>query len=66
MKNNQSNQFTKFLLYTTAEQKSNVQNLHIANSDKPVKYFNLDVIISAGYRVKSLQGPTVSGYLSAQ
>ena len=45
MKNNQSNQFTKFLLYTTAEQKSNVQNLHIANSDKPVKYFNLDVII---------------------
>lgn len=38
------------------EQKSNVQNLHIANSDKPVKYFNLDVIISVGYRVKSLQG----------
>lgn len=35
---------------------SNVQNLHIANSDKPVKYYNLDVIISVGYRVKSQQG----------
>lgn len=38
------------------EEKSNVQNLHIANSDKPVKFYNLDVIISVGYRVKSLRG----------
>ncbi len=38
------------------EEKSNVQNLHIANSDKPVKFYNLDVIISVGYRVKSQQG----------
>lgn len=38
------------------EEKSNVQNLHIANSDKPVKYYNLDVIISVGYRVKSQRG----------
>ena len=38
------------------EQKSNVQNLHIANSDKSVKFYNLDVIISVGYRVKSHQG----------
>lgn len=38
------------------EEKSNVQNLHIAFSDKPVKHYNLDVIISVGYRVKSLQG----------
>ncbi len=38
------------------EQISNVQNLHIAISDKPVKFYNLDVIISVGYRVKSLQG----------
>ena len=35
---------------------SNVQILHIANSDKPVKFYNLDVIISVGYRVKSQQG----------
>ncbi len=38
------------------EEKSNVQNLHIAFSDKPVKLYNLDVIISVGYRVKSLRG----------
>lgn len=31
----------------------NVQNLHIANSVKPVEFYNLDVIISVGYRVKS-------------
>lgn len=37
-------------------EKSNVQFLHIANSDKPVKHYNLDVIISVGYRVKSVQG----------
>jgi prophage maintenance system killer protein len=36
--------------------KSNVQILHIANSDKPVRYYNLDVIISVGYRVKSPRG----------
>jgi len=35
---------------------SNVQNLHIANSDKPVDFYNLDVIISVGYRVKSRRG----------
>lgn len=36
--------------------KSNVQNLHIAGSDKPVAFYNLDVIISVGYRVKSQRG----------
>lgn len=35
---------------------SNVQNLHVANSDKPVEFYNLDVIISVGYRVKSQRG----------
>ena len=38
------------------DEKSNVQNLHIAGSDKPVKFYNLDVIISVGYRVKSARG----------
>ena len=38
------------------ERKSNVQNLHIAKSDKPIKLYSLDVIISVGYRVKSLRG----------
>ncbi len=38
------------------DEKSNVQKMHIANSDKPVTYYNLDVIISVGYRVKSQRG----------
>ena len=38
------------------EENSNVQNLHIANSNKPVKVYNLDVIFSVGYRVKSVRG----------
>ena len=38
------------------EEKSNVHFLHIANSDKPVKFYNLNVIISVGYRVKSQRG----------
>ena len=38
------------------DEESNVQKMHIANSDKPVKYFNLNVIISVGYRVKSQRG----------
>ena len=37
-------------------EKSNVQNLHVANSDKPVPFYSLDVIISVGYRVKSPNG----------
>ena len=35
------------------EQESNMQILHIANSDKPIVFYSLDVIISVGYRVKS-------------
>jgi len=38
------------------DEKSNMQKMHIANSDKPVAFYNLDVIISVGYRVKSIQG----------
>jgi len=34
-------------------QKSNVQFLHIPNSDKPVKFYSLDVILAVGYRTKS-------------
>ncbi len=37
-------------------EKSNVQILHIANSDRPVSFYSLDVIISVGYRVKSIRG----------
>lgn len=38
------------------DEKSNVHFLHIANSDKNVKFYSLDVIISVGYRVKSKRG----------
>ena len=38
------------------EKISNVQNLHVPFSDKPVPFYSLDVIISVGYRVKSLKG----------
>ncbi|WP_372948912.1 RhuM family protein [Mariniphaga sp.] len=38
------------------DEESNMQKMHIPNSDKPVAFYNLDVIISVGYRVKSRQG----------
>jgi prophage maintenance system killer protein len=38
------------------DEKSNVHFLHIPLSDKPVAFYNLDVIISVGYRVKSQRG----------
>ena len=38
------------------EEKSNVHFFHFAHSDKPIKYYSLDVIISVGYRVKSRRG----------
>jgi hypothetical protein len=37
------------------EEKSNVQNMHFGHSDKPIKFYNLDAIISVGYRVNSYQ-----------
>jgi len=38
------------------EEKSNLHFLHIASSDRPVAFYSLDVIISVGYRVKSVMG----------
>ncbi len=38
------------------EEKSNLHFLQIPNSDRPVGFYSLDVIISVGYRVKSHQG----------
>ena len=37
-------------------EKSNLQNMQIANSDRPVTFYSLDVILAVGYRVKSLRG----------
>lgn len=38
------------------DQKSNMQKMHIAKSDKPVVFYSLDMIISVGYRVNSKRG----------
>ena len=38
------------------DEKSNVHFLHIPSSDKPIKVYSLNVIISVGYRVKSIRG----------
>lgn len=48
------------------DEKSNVQILHISGSDKPVKFYNLDVIISVGYRVKSHQGTKFRQWATAR
>lgn len=37
-------------------EKSNMQKMHIANADRPVAFYDLDVIISVGYRIKSERG----------
>ncbi len=34
-------------------EKSNVQKMHIANSDKPVLFYSVDVILSVGYKTNS-------------
>jgi prophage maintenance system killer protein/prophage antirepressor-like protein len=35
------------------DEKSNVQKMHIANSDKPVSFYSLDIILAVGYRANS-------------
>ena len=35
------------------EEKSNMQKMHIASSDKPIVLYSLDVILSVGYRTNS-------------
>lgn len=45
-------------VFTTKEldEKRNVQKMHIPFSDKPITFYNLDVVLSVGYRVNSKQG----------
>lgn len=38
------------------DEKSNMQKMHVPNSDKPVAFYNLDMILSVGYRVNSKRG----------
>ncbi len=37
-------------------QEGNVQKMHIRNSDKPISYFSLGMILSVGYQVNSMRG----------
>jgi hypothetical protein len=45
-------------IYETGEliSKTTMQKMHNAHSTKPVQYYNLDMIISVGYRVNSRRG----------
>lgn len=35
------------------DKKSNMQKMHIANSDKPVIFYSLDIVLAVGYRTNS-------------
>ena len=35
------------------DEKSNMQKMHIANSDKPVSFYSLDIVLAVGYRTNS-------------
>ncbi|MDZ7820020.1 MAG: RhuM family protein [Aliarcobacter sp.] len=43
----------KILKDNEVDENSNVQKMHFANSDKPVKLFSLDIILAVGYRTNS-------------
>ncbi|MFH1838546.1 MAG: RhuM family protein [Candidatus Kuenenbacteria bacterium] len=44
---------TKIFTDKEVDKKSNVQKMHIANSDKLVEFYSLDVILAVGYRINS-------------
>lgn len=48
------------------DKESNMQKMHIPFSDKPVSFYNLDVVISVGYRVKSLRGTQFRQWATAR
>ena len=43
----------KILQEKEVDEKSNVQKMHFANSDKPVKLYSLDIVLAVGYRANS-------------
>lgn len=45
------------------DQKSNVQKIHIAGSDKSVAFYSLDVFLSVGYRTVELDKETTCSIL---
>jgi hypothetical protein len=51
-----SRHIKNILMEAEIDPKSNLQNLQIANSDRPVTFYSLDVILAVGYRIKSPLG----------
>ena len=47
------------------DEKSNLQKMQIPNSDKPVAFYSLDVIISVGYRVNSIRATAFRQWATA-
>ena len=45
------------------DKESNVQKMHIPNSDKPVMYYSLDIILSVGYRTNSSKAIAFRKYI---
>lgn len=48
------------------DKKSNVQKMHVPNSDKLVEFYSLEVIIAVGYRVKSQRGTQFRQWATAR
>ncbi len=48
-----SRHINKIFKDNEVDEKSNMQKMHIANSDKPVKFYSLDVILAVGYKTNS-------------
>jgi hypothetical protein len=51
-----SRPITKIFAEGELDKKSNLHNMQIPNSDRPVVFYSLDVILAVGYRVKSPRG----------
>ena len=51
-----SRHISKIFAEGEADKKSNLQNVQIPNSDKPVALYDLDIILAVGYRVRSPRG----------
>ncbi|AOF53114.1 Putative DNA-binding protein in cluster with Type I restriction-modification system [Pasteurellaceae bacterium NI1060] len=47
-------------------EKSNLQKMQIASSDRPVTFYDLETVISVGYRIKSPQGVTFRRWATAR
>lgn len=47
-------------------EKSNLQKMQIASADRPVTFYDLETIISVGYRIKSAQGVAFRRWATAR